>query len=600
MKPVPRRLTRRYIIFITVVIGLLFSGTFLITTSVVTSGLVDLFRQRLERSGEVLAQFEAAHTAFRKAELESVLSSPRFLAAMETGDPETITPEARAFERQLGSSFVLITDLSGLPFYQPNKKHQASALVLADLQKRLPDRFMIRTCVVEQQLVEYSMQPILSNAGVPIGILSVANEVGDEVVRDLSRLVGCDVLLSHGEEIISRSSATLLQHPDLSTLMAALVSSSSTATGQPVSRDGMLIVQHPMTSLDATVTFLASIDQHVDPIRSQIMLLLAVLGLAGLLMSVAAIWLYTSRKVGRQIDVLVSSAERIGSGDLDFRVAATTSDELGYLASSLDQMRERIQSDRLEIERAHARRIESERMAAMGNMMAGIVHDFKNPMAVIRGSAELLQTGTPKPEKLLRHCGTITSQIDRMNDLVRDLLEYARGQSNLSLQPTALQPYLESVVAFHLPAFEQAAIRLQVVDSLPITLQLDPNRLRRVLDNILTNAREALSPGHAVWLLWQLGSDHVELQIKDNGPGIPPQILPTLFEPFVTSNKEHGTGLGLAIARKIVEDHHARITVESSQETGTAFHIWFPVAAVVEGAAAIAEKQEARITEVNV
>ena len=111
---------------------------------------------------------------------------------------------------------------------------------------------------------------------------------------------------------------------------------------------------------------------------------------------------------------------------------------------------------------------------------------------------------------------------------------------------------------------------------------MDGSRFRRVIDNILNNAREALKPGQSVTVRWSVDSKAVAIEIEDNGPGIPESICATIFEPFVTSGKESGTGLGLAIARKIVEDHGGAISVESQSGVGTRFMITLPSTLVPE------------------
>ena len=117
-----------------------------------------------------------------------------------------------------------------------------------------------------------------------------------------------------------------------------------------------------------------------------------------------------------------------------------------------------------------------------------------------------------------------------------------------------------------------------VTGSPVITVTLDANRFRRVIDNILNNAREALKPGEQVEISWQLTDSSLAIEISDNGPGIPEAIREHLFEPFVTSNKEGGTGLGLAITRKIVDDHGGTIEVVSSPGQGSRFIVSLPLA----------------------
>ncbi|MFZ1682515.1 MAG: HAMP domain-containing sensor histidine kinase, partial [Candidatus Zixiibacteriota bacterium] len=159
--------------------------------------------------------------------------------------------------------------------------------------------------------------------------------------------------------------------------------------------------------------------------------------------------------------------------------------------------------------------------------------------------------------------------------------DYSRGESRLDLVEIDLAGYFATVKEFHRPAFDAAGIDFATDNSDSACIRLDQHRFRRVVDNILNNAREALKPGCRVAIAWKVHSSAIRVQIADNGPGIPEAIRSTLFEPFVTSNKEGGTGLGLAIARKIIEDHGGTIAAHSESGVGTTFVIELPASLAV-------------------
>ncbi|MGH2571309.1 MAG: sensor histidine kinase, partial [bacterium] len=227
--------------------------------------------------------------------------------------------------------------------------------------------------------------------------------------------------------------------------------------------------------------------------------------------------------------------------------------------------------------RAHRDRIDGERLAALGRFATGIVHDFKNPMAVVLGTADLIESREPGNDRLVRQCGVIRTQVDRMNSLARDVLDYAKGRSVLDVETVELDRWLREIAASHAAAFQRAGVKLAVDGSGELHVLFDPARMRRVIDNIVNNAREASRVGDTVTLRWsreELGDIRVE--IADQGPGIPAELMERLFDPFVTAGKEGGTGLGLAIARKIVEDHGARLEVESTPGRGATFVLRLP------------------------
>jgi signal transduction histidine kinase len=271
--------------------------------------------------------------------------------------------------------------------------------------------------------------------------------------------------------------------------------------------------------------------------------------------------------VSAHVDRLVAYAERIAREDLDFKITPATDDEFGWLARKLEEMRARLVASRSDLERAHADRVNSEKMAALGRVAAGIIHDFKNPMSVIRGTAELIEARAQQNEKLGKQCQTIRQQVDRMTSLTRDVLEYTSGKSFLEPEAVELGAFLEELRAFHAESFARAGVKLEIEVGDPLRVLLDPSRMRRVLDNVVVNALEVSRVGDRVRVRGAVTPDGgVRLEIIDQGPGIPAAVLARVFEPFVTSGKEGGTGLGLAIARKIVEDHSG--TIEARNDDG--------------------------------
>jgi signal transduction histidine kinase len=324
------------------------------------------------------------------------------------------------------------------------------------------------------------------------------------------------------------------------------------------------------------VTFLGSVDEAIQPIVTKVRALLFVLSLIGAAIALGLLYGFTRRRVGRQIEVLVGYAERIARQDLDFKIEPSTQDEFGFLAGEMEMMRARLQSSRSELERAHADRLTAERMAAFGKVAAGIIHDFKSPMAVIRGSAELLQM-REKSEAVRRQCGTIQNQVDRMNSLTRDVLEYASGKSCLEISTVELGFYFKTLCEAHAEAYSRSGVKLEIDDSPRVQVLMDGDRMRRVFDNVFGNAREASRVGDRVCIRWSCTeSEGVRIEICDEGSGIPVEVLPTIFEPFVTSGKEGGTGLGLAIAKKIVEDHGGTISARNLEGRGACFTILLP------------------------
>lgn len=571
-----RSILRETVLFVGAVIAALSFGAFVITDRVTRSGLEDLFEQRLERASVVLTEYGKAHHLARSKEIETILTSPRFLAAIETADPETVSQEIPTHAAILGSDFVVIEDAAGTLLYASNDLPPEQLARIRASFADLGETVEVVTIASGPDVVELVLARIDANNGAPLGRIASGSGVSAPYSNDLERLTGFEVLLTSDGVVVGHSSSDVL---------------ADFAPGSPdpiqfgeghiehvtIGGRDLLAYRAAEETTGLLVTFLGPLDEAIRPITTKIRALLLLLAIGGAALALGLLGAFTSRRVGRQVAALVGHAERIAREDLDFTIEATSKDEFGALAVEMETMRARLKSGRAELERAHAGQVNAERMAALGRVAAGIIHDFKNPMAVIRGTAELLERRDPSNEKLRKQSETIRNQVDRMASLTRDVLEYASGKSFLEPETIELGAYLREICEAHLEPFSRAGVALQVEDGPPTHLLLDPNRVRRVLDNVVVNAREVCRVGDRVQLRWSSKpGEGVRIEVSDEGPGIPAELLDRIFEPFVTSGKEGGTGLGLAIAKKILEDHGGQLEARNLDGRGARFTLVFP------------------------
>lgn len=242
--------------------------------------------------------------------------------------------------------------------------------------------------------------------------------------------------------------------------------------------------------------------------------------------------------------------------------------------------------------------IQAQRNAAWGEVARRLAHEIKNPLTPIQLSAERLRhklsasLGERDAEVLQRSTRTIVEQVEAMKSMVNAFAEYAKP-SIIQLQETDLNALIEEVVALY-PPQSGVEFALSLAHNLPV-VSADPVRIRQILHNMIKNALEAMDPGALAKMAIQSRSIHegghqyAEIQLCDNGPGIPPDKAERVFEPYVTT-KTKGTGLGLAIVKKIVEEHGGSIRLDASREQGAGFIIRFPG---LEGALATAEAAHA-------
>jgi len=219
----------------------------------------------------------------------------------------------------------------------------------------------------------------------------------------------------------------------------------------------------------------------------------------------------------------------------------------------------------------------SDRLAALGQLAAGLAHELRNPLGTIRASAEVLNHNVAAENEVAREvAGFISSEVDRANSLVTRFLDFVRP-SQLRLAPADLAQVLDRSVA---QVEREAAARQVTVFknySLDIpSFPLDAELMERVFYNLLLNAAQATAPGGEVTLKSRVAGDRAEIAVIDRGQGIDSKLIDTIFNPFFTT-KPDGVGLGLAIVSKIVDEHGGKITVESEQGKGSVFRVCLPM-----------------------
>jgi signal transduction histidine kinase len=219
----------------------------------------------------------------------------------------------------------------------------------------------------------------------------------------------------------------------------------------------------------------------------------------------------------------------------------------------------------------------SERLAALGQLSAGLAHELRNPLGTIRASAEMLLKNVPEDGGVARElAGFISSEVDRTNSLVTRFLEFARP---LKLEPQKAE--LDQAIDRAIAQLERGTPRRDVTiyrnyspDVLPFAF--DAELMERVFYNLLLNAAQATAPGGEVTVKTRALGGSVEISVIDRGAGIEAGQLENVFNPFFTTKKD-GVGLGLAIVSKIVDLHGGKITVESEPGKGSIFRVFLPV-----------------------
>ena len=242
------------------------------------------------------------------------------------------------------------------------------------------------------------------------------------------------------------------------------------------------------------------------------------------------------------------------------------------------------------LRRSDRRRVEEEKLAAIGTATARILHQIKNPLQTIVLHADILQDERIVSEAHQRRevCEAIVGESQRLVAMLDELSVYASGaRRTLSRRAVRLDDLVQQVTGVEAREAAETGLVLDASAMSPATVYGDAYYLRQVFENLVRNAREAMEDRDEpprLWVSVARAGAVAEVRVTDNGPGIAPENLQSIFQPFV-STKGKGMGLGLAICREIVEGHGGRITVESAPGKETTFTVTLPLL-VVAGVAA--------------
>jgi nitrogen-specific signal transduction histidine kinase len=248
---------------------------------------------------------------------------------------------------------------------------------------------------------------------------------------------------------------------------------------------------------------------------------------------------------------------------------------------------ETLEGTNRQLQRAEAEARRSERLAALGQMSAGLAHEIRNPLGVIKGSAEMLARKLQGSQAVASElAGYISSEVNRLNALVARFLDFARPVQ-LELQPLRISEIVDRALESVQNQLPDAKVRVerQYATGLPEILA-DRDLCERVFVNLILNAYQAMdgqtrTPQGALRVSIapesSSGRAGVAVVIQDSGPGVPVELREQIFNPFVTSKKE-GVGLGLAIVAKILDDHHGWIRLEKDSGAGACFRVFLPCA----------------------
>ena len=448
----------------------------------------------------------------------------------------------------------------------------------------------------------FTSAPIKNKFGQLSGVMLVGTPM-DALLKDIRSQALSDIVLLGAEEGVISTTLVSSQEgfPEIETLAKSLdiAGIGHTYDITLYERDFQIIFS-PLTIRDQMIGLLGVVlpSSYVVSTEATSRNTLALLFTLGTL-AVIIIGYFTSQNIARPILRLRYLSQSVASGDFEHQADFTRSDEIGDLAQAFDTMTRHLKERTREAERMYtealqrnkelaeineklkstqAQLVQSEKLASVGQLTAGIVHDVKNPLAVIMGMTEFMLSEEDLSPEMRHEIQTMNNSAVKGNQIVSDLLTFAR-QSTPELIERDMRDTMEA--ALRLTGYLIKKGRVQVVRNLPekpIYLKYDAQQIEQVLINLIANAIHAMPDGGQLTVGLTKQNGNVILKVSDTGSGISPEHITRIFDPFFTTKPEgEGTGLGLSVSHGIIACHHGEIQAESTLGSGTTFIITLPI-----------------------
>jgi signal transduction histidine kinase len=453
--------------------------------------------------------------------------------------------------------------------------HLAAAREVAESQKQTQGMAMFGN-----KLYQLALTPILLQSGNDevnntLAVLGTGIELNRSVATNIKNRIRSEVVFWIRNHIYASSLAAEIELPVAQTMNSSNVMGGALTRPVEIILEGKtnLAFARALVGFDGqpvgSVVMIRSLEEAgrlFQSISNSLLLLWS--------LSIAAAFLLSYLLAGRilrPIEPLIQSTREVGRGNYDHKINVEATGELGELAQAFDQMRRSLKQSQAEL-------LKRERLATIGQMASSIVHDLRNPLAAISTAAEMLHRDSLAQD---RRKTLVESQLrasQRMQEMLRELLDFTRGNYSLELEHHHLAALVERALQTVNAARAGVQVKIQIPPDLIVTA--DKERLRRVFENLFSNAVQAMSnqtPPRLLTVRAMVLESNVRVDVMDSGPGVPPEIRDRLFEPFVSQGKLGGTGLGLAIARSIIEAHGGLIGLETIADSGANFYFLLPV-----------------------
>ena len=537
-----------------------------------------------------------------RARYHHLVDDPNFKAVSQLDHSETMTHHLASRLEKLDSDaeVMIFLDERGLPVASAQRDTHLRLIEFEKAISQIVDRALLGqpsfTLVpVEAAVFNAVAVPVIVGAELN-GVLIVGSRITVTALKELTSLVGGDGVFVANSNI---AASTLTKSEIQASALPHWNAAGSTATSQvqPVIIDRThylaLASRFPGAPREADLGYvlLLSYESALQQLR-QTEAALWLISAIGLVISTVMIW-FVIGKVTAPVRELRAVADAVGNGDYTRRVQIPSNDELGQLAYAFNHMTKNIRQSHAELQSmvqtlkaTQAQLIQSEKLSAVGEFVAGVAHELNNPLTSVIGFAELLKQVDlhPKHRSYLQY---IVKSTERCHKIVQGLLSFARQHppERVLLNVNEMVGGVLEILAYEMRT-SNIEIEREFASDLPKILG-DSHQLQQVILNILNNARQAMethTPNGRIRISTESNAAHVRIIFEDNGPGITAENISKIFDPFFTTKPiGKGTGLGLSLCYGIVREHGGSISAHSLPGRGATFVIELPAQKRADG-----------------
>ncbi|HKQ36453.1 MAG TPA: ATP-binding protein [Verrucomicrobiae bacterium] len=547
----------------------------------ITDQLIAEATDKLGTAEAVFKNFDQINARNLLLRYRNYVNEPRVKANVQKADPGTI--------RQLFSDFLqedqtvgvmMFTSSAERPLAFMARDHELDpvdfeAQSLPAVRRALEREATVDIIASRERLFNVVCIPVLVGNQLK-GVLTYAIEIGPSLAQELRQLTHTEIAFLIDDRVIASTLSPRAQRrlPKL-----------NVARGLETKIDGehflYTAARFPTLSGGHALKYqlLFSYEKSLQALVGTQNVLLAA-RLAALFGAAMIVYLIL-RRVMQPLRELRASAEAIRNGDFSQRVRATSQDECAELAEAFNRMTESLEETIARLKKMQAQLVQSEKLAGIGEFVAGVTHELNNPLTSVIGFAELLQN-TELEAGQKRHLDFIVKSARRCQKIVQSLLSFAR-QHKPERKLVNVHDLVEA--ALEILAYQMRTSNIKVTtrfDPALVKVMGDPHQLQQVFLNIINNARQAIEEFRKQGELdisTSTVNGKVRIEIKDNGPGITEENLKRIFDPFFTTKQVgKGTGLGLSLCYGIIQEHTGTIVATSKVGEGTTFTIEIPAA----------------------